>query len=873
MNADSAETYARLAAELRRLGQRLNGIGDELERLQAGAAGRAPLNGSLPGSGAGSTGGASATAPVGPTSSHPGSPDAGGPYAGGPYPGGSYAGAPYPGFPDAGGPYAGSPNPGAPYPGFPDAGAPYAGGSYAGAPYPGSPDAGAPYPGFPDAGAPYPGDQYPRAQQPGVPVTGFPPTGGQFPGAQNPAAGYAHEPHPPVPHPAGYPAPGPGPFPGRSFPGGPVSGSPVSGGGPAMGGPAPGGPPFGWPQQAPGGLRRSPAAGPPGPSLPPLFRPLTQLSGARLLAWAGGAVTLVGVVLLLVLAASRGWFSPPARVGAGAVLGVVLVGLGARLHRKESARPGAVALVATGFATLYLVVVAATAIYDYLDTIPALLLALLVAGGGLGLADRWRSQLLGGGVVLGAALLAPFLSTDWRLVAMVLALQLAALPVLLRRRWPVLMLLAAGGPVLYGTVIGLVDGEATGPGTVAVVLGVLAVGLGTALLAGGALPSKPVAVLVAATPVPVIAAGSALGGWGGAALAAAAALALGLLAVRPATDRLIRLVAAIGAAVAVFQATVIALDGATLTGVVLGEALVAAVLAGSFRARLPLVVSMAYGVFGVSMALVQDAPLAALIQFPEYPYQGRGMASALLTGAGVSVLVLGLAVLVLVATGRVGWVRPDAQSAGLWVPIGLVGLYGATSLMVTLALLVAPDRTGFTAGHALVTVSWTVVALGLLARGISRPALRVTGLVLVAAAVAKLVLFDLVALDGIPRVAAFLGAGLILLAAGTRYARMVAEATAVTPATAPGPTTPPPSAGLSAAVPAAPTPAAPSAVTPAAAAAATPAATPAAAASPPEHHRPGPSDVRSWGPSDPRTGGSPEPGSTSSPAQRPSDQH
>jgi hypothetical protein len=33
-----------------------------------------------------------------------------------------------------------------------------------------------------------------------------------------------------------------------------------------------------------------------------------------------------------------------------------------------------------------------------------------------------------------------------------------------------------------------------------------------------------------------------------------------------------------------------------------------------------------------------------------------------------------------------------------------------------------------------------------------------------------------VALDGVARVAAFLGAGLVLLAAGTRYARLVAEA-------------------------------------------------------------------------------------------------
>ena len=69
-----------------------------------------------------------------------------------------------------------------------------------------------------------------------------------------------------------------------------------------------------------------------------------------------------------------------------------------------------------------------------------------------------------------------------------------------------------------------------------------------------------------------------------------------------------------------------------------------------------------------------------------------------------------------------------------------------------------------------------VVALVLLARGVRRPALRVAGLALVAAAVAKLLLFDLVALDGPARVAAFLGAGLLLLAAGTRYARLVAEA-------------------------------------------------------------------------------------------------
>jgi uncharacterized membrane protein len=543
-------------------------------------------------------------------------------------------------------------------------------------------------------------------------------------------------------------------------------------------------PPYWTPVPRPSGA----AAGPPPavdrpaearPYPPPATRRLTwtSISGARLLAWIGGGVTLLGVVLLLVLAASRGWFSPAARVTVGALLGVALIGLALWLHRRESARAGALALAATGFATLYLVVAAATALYGYLPEVPALLVALLVAAAGLGLADRWRSQLLGGGVVVGAGLLAPVIVTDWLLVALALALQLAALPVVLRRGWSVLMLVAAAGSVIFGSAVGAmvaVDGDAA---TTAVVLGVLAVGLGTAMPAARMLPREPVAALVAAAPVPVLAMGAALGGWDGGAVTAVAALAMAGFAAVPGLDRLLRTVGVTAAAVALFQATLVAVDGSTATAVLIGQAIVAAVVAVVLRSRLPMMIAMAYGTVGVLMALAQDAPVAALVQFPAFPYNQPGP-GALLTGAGISALVLVLAVALLVAGGRVELIRPDTASAPLWIPIGLVGLYGATSLMVTIALLVSTDRAGFTSGHAVVTVSWTIAALVLLARGISRAALRITGLVLVAAAVAKLVLFDLVALDGLARVAAFLGAGLVLLAAGTRYARLVAEADA-----------------------------------------------------------------------------------------------
>ena len=241
--------------------------------------------------------------------------------------------------------------------------------------------------------------------------------------------------------------------------------------GPPAGAPPAGPPPGTWGAAAPAVPKRSP------------------LTGARLLAWTGGAVTLLGVVLLLALAASRGWFTPPARVAFGAVLGAGLVGLGMWLHRRESARAGALALVATGFATLYLVDAAATAIFDYLPALPALLLALVIAGAGLGLADRWRTQLLAGGVVVGAAVLAPALADGRLLVALVLVLQLAALLVVLRRRWVVLMLLAAAGPVLYGMYAVAVDESVLA--VVGVAAAVLVVALSTAVLALRRIPATP----------------------------------------------------------------------------------------------------------------------------------------------------------------------------------------------------------------------------------------------------------------------------------------------------------------------------------------------------------------------------------------------
>lgn len=592
---------------------------------------------------------------------------------------------------------------------------------------------------------------------PPVPPTGARP-GPPYPPAAYPPGPYPPGSYPPGPYPNAYP---PGSYPPGAYPGYGQAGSP------------PWGPPAPAPA-APAPERRRRAS--------------SAMSGARLLAWVGGAVTLLGVVMLLVLAASRGWFSIETRLISGAVLGAVLVGVGAWLHRRETARAGALALAATGFATLDLVTAAAAAFYDYLPPAPALLIALLVAGAGLAVADRWRSQLLGAAVTGAAALLAPAVTQDRLLVALVLALQLAAVAVVLRRRWPVLMLVAAAGPILYGSIVAAdyADGGAGDRATaIGLALAVLVVAVGMAVPAARLLPVAPVGVLVGAASLPTLAVGVELAGWGGAAIIAGGGLVLAGFAALPGLDRRLRTVAVTAAVLDLFFATSTAFDGRgdTLTLVVLAEAIVATVLAAVLArpdsaGRFALVVGMVFGGLAVVSALADAAPLAALVRFPAFPYVVDGIADPgrLVTAVSVSALVLVFAGALLVAGGKVGWIRPDASAAALWVPIGLVGLYGATGLVVELALLVAPDRAGFTAGHALVTVSWAVGALVLLARGISRAPLRVAGLVLVAAAVTKLVLFDLVALDGLARVGAFLGAGLVLLAAGTRYTRLVAEA-------------------------------------------------------------------------------------------------
>ncbi len=132
------------------------------------------------------------------------------------------------------------------------------------------------------------------------------------------------------------------------------------------------------------------------------------------------------------------------------------------------------------------------------------------------------------------------------------------------------------------------------------------------------------------------------------------------------------------------------------------------------------------------------------------------------------------------------WVRAEASHVDddvariLWASAAAVAMYAITMFTVTAGVLLGGEETGFFSGHVAATICW--IALAAFAFGYAtripkaqRSLPIAGGTALVVAAMAKLFLFDLGTLDGIFRVIVFIVAGLVLLAMGAGYARMLAQ--------------------------------------------------------------------------------------------------
>jgi uncharacterized membrane protein len=546
-------------------------------------------------------------------------------------------------------------------------------------------------------------------------------------------------------------------------------------------GPQPQPPQQPWPQMQPQPWPQLPPPPQRQPMLPP-YTPVPRESlaerigkegaGSRLLAWVGGAVTLLGVVLLLVLASQRGWLGPLPRVLVGAGFGLALIGTGVWLHRNPTGRTGAFALVATGIAALFLDTIAATTLYEYLPALAGLAIGLVVTVGGLLLAARWESSLLATAVVVGCAVCAPMITKGFNpeLVTFLLVVQVATTPVQLRREWSSVAL-AAGIPPLLASVFSTALTGPRGSWTnTAVALAAGLIGIALALVVVRRRTDNGALTLLAFAAAPALFAALLLPKSQAVLVSGGVAVALfGLWLTGRWWPGHAGALAGVAGLVALFQTTVTQFNGSACAAVLLGEAILVALVALWTRSKVALLAALGFSIIGVFFAWAGDFPPALLLLF-------RARTSGELAGAcAVAALLLVVSVGLPWVASRLGMLGESSENAAPWLFAGLAALYGAAGLVLSASLLVMPGRSGFLLGHVLITVSWTVAALVLLVRGIDVVALRVSGLVLVGAAVLKLVLFDLATLDGMARVAAFLCAGLVLLAAGTRYARLVAS--------------------------------------------------------------------------------------------------
>ncbi|ULE32619.1 DUF2339 domain-containing protein [Mycobacterium sp. IDR2000157661] len=507
--------------------------------------------------------------------------------------------------------------------------------------------------------------------------------------------------------------------------------------------------------------------------VPPAPKPMRDEGWVgKLLAVAGVAVTLVGIVLLLVLAAQAGILRPEMRVAGGAVLASVLVGAAVWLNARPGGRTGAIALAATGIAGAYMDVVAATTIYGWLAAPVGLVLAAAIGGGGLTMARRWDSEHLGLLVLVPLLVLAPVVAggISLLLVGYMLTLAAASLPVQLGKDWLWLhaaRIAASTLPLLIALLaVHFDDGHGAWLAGACGIAAVLAIA--SALILGPQTANRAVlALLTSAGTLPVLCAALAVDRVAAALMAAALAAAVSavLLAGQRCIggDRVVRAVWVALSAVSAVTAVLLAFDGYIAGPVLLGMALVVAI-AGR---RLPAARWTAAGFTLIGGGLyLSYAPPFALVHPVDVPIAHA--ASTLVTG-----LLLTACATVLV------WSLPRRDNVA-WGTAAGVALYTVTTSTVTAGVLIGGQDGGFLAGHMAATICWIAVAAALFGHAVRLPRPERSlpiggGLALVAVAMAKLFLFDLGTLDGIFRVTVFIVVGLILLGTGATYARMLAK--------------------------------------------------------------------------------------------------
>ena len=217
-----------------------------------------------------------------------------------------------------------------------------------------------------------------------------------------------------------------------------------------------------------------------------------DLLGPRGFAVVGGGVTALGVILLFVLAANRGWITPGMRVAFGAVVSASAVGAGFWVRRRYGQMLTSVGAVGAGIAGGYASLAAATAHFDLVPDWLALPLAGLIAVVAVLIALAWDSEIVAGIGLLGSAL-APGLQAldsglEWVSVAFAVIVLAGTVALSVPRSWHRLLIAIAAVVTAQAAWLAAVSERSADAGTTAVeaslVLLLLAAGIWLQLRSG-----------------------------------------------------------------------------------------------------------------------------------------------------------------------------------------------------------------------------------------------------------------------------------------------------------------------------------------------------------------------------------------------------
>jgi len=259
-----------------------------------------------------------------------------------------------------------------------------------------------------------------------------------------------------------------------------------------------------WADEAPRRAPEQPAAAEPRPAAPavpsrPAAPPLppppprepmdwgalaARVFTARTLAWAGGLATVLGIVLLFVMAASRGWVTPPMRVGIGVIVSIALLATALELDRRSWRADAILAAAGAGIAGLYASLWASTWLYHLISGAVGSPLAALIAAVAVAVAIRIRQEPLAVFGVSGAMVAPVLVSLDVTAAGLLFAavMMAAVIPLYARLRWSWLVIVTAA--IGFVEALALLAVSADHPGFGLRVVSVAAV---AALLAAAAL--------------------------------------------------------------------------------------------------------------------------------------------------------------------------------------------------------------------------------------------------------------------------------------------------------------------------------------------------------------------------------------------------